>query len=179
MHKLKSKQINKKKPFFEKIKFSEDFIPTEKDVSELDILDDIKQHVINIKNFDSELKEVTQEEIHFETVNEIKELEKDLLDLNDIMKNLKFFVIEKGEMLDKAEENIDKTCLKTEVAVENIKKAENFEIKNRRIKTSAVSGAVIGGATLGGIGSFLGFIPGLIGGTVGTIGGAISGSFIK
>ncbi len=162
-----------KRPVFKEIKLSGDLIPIEHDVSDLDTIDSIHYNVSQLQDY----KEITVDEaITLESEEEIKKLEKDLIDLNSIMKDLNQLVFDQGILINEAEENIDETQLNTEVAVEELQKAEGFQISKRRKIVGATAGATIGGVLLGGLGCLLGgAIPGAIGGGIGTAGGAIGG----
>ena len=106
--------------------------------------------------------------------NEIKNLEKDLIDLHDSMTILSTMLNEQGEELNIAEINVENTVITTNEAViilENIPDKQTTLVKNLKI----VGAATVGGVLLGGIGSIFGIIPALIGVGVGTSGGGIVG----
>jgi hypothetical protein len=66
------------------------------------------------------------ENIIQERNEQIEELFKDVLVINDIFKDLNKMVAEQSEPISKLEEEIDKTLKKTQDGVENIKKAEKY-----------------------------------------------------
>ena len=106
--------------------------------------------------------------------NEIKNLEKDLIDLHDSMTILSTMLNEQGEELNIAEINVENTVITTNEAViilENIPDKQTTLVKNLKI----VGAATVGGVLLGGIGSIFGIIPALIGAGIGTSGGGIVG----
>mgnify|MGYP002075518990 CR=1 FL=1 len=170
------------KPRFKEIKFSDKFSPIVNDSNDLDIIDDVKGSLMKMKtnSYDNNpFNELSVDDnLIIERNNEIKKIEQDLLDINEIMMSLNTLVAEQGEIIDIAEKNIENTVENTTEAVEHLKKAEEIEISTRRTTVATVTGATIGGVALGGVGiAASGVITGAITGGIGTLTGAITGYF--
>ncbi len=164
---------------FKEINIPTNFIPIEKDVSDLDAIDDIRNELMMLKDINITFREIEDDgALALKREDEIKKIEQDLMDLNSIMMDLNELVMEQGDMLDVIELNIDNVHTNTETAIVDLKEADVYQVKTRRTTVGAVGGAVIGGVALGGVGSLIGTLPGYIGGGIGTAGGAISGLFM-
>lgn len=105
---------------------------------------------------------------------EIKNLERDLVDLRDSMEILSSMLGEQGEALDVAEAHVEETVITTNEAVQIIEQIpDKKQVLVRNIKI--ISGVIVGGALLGGVGSIFGIIPAVVGAGIGSGGGAIVG----
>ncbi|AYV77044.1 MAG: hypothetical protein Barrevirus9_13 [Barrevirus sp.] len=134
----------------------------------------------DIQLFDQlvEVVEVEDDEINQiimkERNDDIKDLEKDLIDLHDSLQMLSLMVHDQGSNLNISANNVEKTVTVTNETVtilEQIPDKKEVIIKNVKI----ASGIIIGGTVLGGIGSIFGIIPALIGASIGGSTGGIVG----
>ena len=103
---------------------------------------------------------------------EIKNLEKDIEDISEIMSDLSLLIFDQGESLEICVKNVENT----EISVnESVKSLENVEIYvNNRRKILRNFGIIIGGATVGAIG----FVVGPIVGAATIVSGGVLGSGI-
>lgn len=69
----------------------------------------------------------------------IKQLESDIMDVNQIFKDLGMLVHEQGEVLDSIEANIDSTHMKVEDGTKQLASARNYQSKARRKKCCLIS----------------------------------------
>ena len=129
------------------------------------------------KNFIfSELQEVTPDEVDLAIIKDrnrdIKALETDLIEISEIYKIINTMIVDQGEALDIAENNVENTVTtvqETTVILENITDKKDVLIKNLKI----AGGIIIGGTLCGGIGSIFGIGTAIIGAGVGGSGGAV------
>ncbi len=152
-----------KKPKFKEFNLSIPHNVLENEV-DLDIIDSIRRNITEIKNEEIEEKDA-----------KLKQMEQDLLDLNDIINSFKELVFEQSEMLDEVDSSINATVDNVDEGLEDLKIADEYQSKAMKRTVTVLGGASVGGALLGGVGSLLGTIPGLIGGGVGTGAGAAAG----
>lgn len=168
------------KPRFKEIKFSNNFSPIVNDSNDLDLIDGVKGGIMKLKSNNPFDEMTVEDNLLIERNKEIKKIEQDLMDINEIMGSLNLMVVEQGEMINLAEQNVEESVESTTIAVEHLKSAEEIEIKTRRTTVATVTGAAVGGVALGGVGiAVSGLVTGLITGGVGTATGAITGYFAQ
>ena len=83
---------------------------------------------------------------------EIKQLEQDMMCLNDIFRDLALMVNDQGEHLTIAERQTEEAVVKTEEGVEKLKQAEEYSVNARRRGWLLKGALVFSGITVGGIG---------------------------
>ena len=104
--------------------------------------------------------------------SEIKNLEKDIEDISEIMSDLSLLIFDQGESLETCIKNIENTEIHVN---ESLKSLENVEIYvNNRRNILRSFGIIIGGATFGAIG----FVAGPIVGAATLVSGGVLGSGI-
>ena len=103
---------------------------------------------------------------------EIQNIEKDLLDLSEIMADLSVLISEQGEELDISEIHINEAENSTKEAIQSLSNAEIYVNKSRKILRNL--GIILGGAGLGSIG----FLAGPFVGAVTLVSGGVLGSGI-
>jgi len=112
---------------------------------------------------------------------QIKELESEIIELNETMQMVNALIVRDGEKLDIVEDNITKVSQDVEetiIILENT--AEQVDgVRNKYTTVKVVSGVVVGGVLLGGIGSIFGIIPAVIGAGIGSGGGGLVGYVSK
>jgi len=92
-----------------------------------------KQDVLLLEENNKFLRKREQEISHI--VNSIE-------DLNTIFKDLAHMVSEQGEIVDRIDYNIENASIKIEAGLEQLKKAEEYQGKNRKMKCILVLAAV-------------------------------------
>lgn len=95
----------------------------------------------------------------------MKIMEKDLLELEEIFKLSYELVLIDNENIDHVEEEVKETNNNIEVADENIVEAKIIKNSSNGIKI--IGGIAIGGILCGGVGAIFGIVPGIIGMSIG------------
>ncbi|XP_021345257.1 syntaxin-7-like isoform X2 [Mizuhopecten yessoensis] len=84
----------------------------------------------------------TEEDVDLEMLQEredsIKKLERDIVDVNQIFKDLGMLVHEQGEMLDSIEANVESAQIRVEEGTQQLSKARDYQGKARRKKCICV-----------------------------------------
>ncbi|XP_069127996.1 syntaxin-7-like isoform X2 [Argopecten irradians] len=79
-----------------------------------------------------------EEDVDLEMLQEredsIKKLERDIVDVNQIFKDLGMLVHEQGEMLDSIEANVESAQIRVEEGTQQLSKARDYQHKSRRKK---------------------------------------------
>jgi len=79
-----------------------------------------------------------EQDVDLELIQEredsIKKLESDIMDVNQIFKDLGMLVHEQGEVLDSIEANIDNATMSVEEGTKQLSKARNYQSKTRKKK---------------------------------------------
>jgi len=74
---------------------------------------------------------------------EINSIVQSITDLNSIFKDLASMVSEQGEIVDRIDYNIENTSLKVENGLEQLKKANKYQSKNRKMKCIVILAAML------------------------------------
>ncbi len=96
---------------------------------------------IDSKKIESQLIQITSEDLNLEKFKAIEQINKDIQDLlvcNQILNNL---VTEQGEVINSIEDSIEKTKNETKNANQELEQALKYQISNRL----GIVGAVVGG----------------------------------
>ncbi len=112
-------------------------------------IDKLHNDIMMLKEINISLKELNPDiEIIKETNKQIHEIEAELLGINEIITTLNGMIIEQGEKLDKAEENVtttneifDDTLVVLDDVIQEVQNANN-----RYLPIKMIGGAIIGGA---------------------------------
>lgn len=131
----------------------------------------------NITNY--EYDKINDDLLIKEQNKELKQIQQDLLDMNQIMESLNELVIEQGEQLDKIEETAENTDILVDDGVAELVIAEKYHKSSINKTIRAVCGGIVGGAVTGGIGSAFGYVPCIVGGGAGIVVGIGFGIFSK
>lgn len=114
--------------------------------------------------FLEEWEVTTDNEVDYQVVRElnaeIRAVEKDLMDLNEINENLSRIVNLQGEELDLIEQRIAETASNTTAATYNLEKAEFFTEEKKKVIRDVL--IVTGGAIAGALGFIAGPIVGVL-----------------
>jgi len=124
-----------------------------------------------MKSFlDYENYEIHNDRLVEERNNEIRQIEKDVIDISEIMNDLALFVYDQGESIESVMNNIKNSEIATNEAVESLEKTVIYVNKRRNILRNM--GIIVGGATVGAFGFIAGPIIGAVtlisGGAIGT-----------
>lgn len=110
------------------------------------------------------LDEMSENEIEYKVVNElnseIRQIEKDLMDIQEINENLSMHVDLQGEELDLVEQRIAESATNTTEGVTSLERAEFFTEERKKIVRDVL--IVTGGVVAGSLGFILGPIIGAI-----------------
>lgn len=106
-------------------------------------LDSVEHEIIKVRN------------------NDIKQLEKDFVDLHEITKSLSLLVVDQGESIEQIVQNVDKSVIHTDEGVKHLEKASDIQLNTtkRKITWTAIftsTGVIIGGAVLTAFHPFIG-----------------------
>lgn len=73
---------------------------------------------------------------------DIKQIEKDIIEINEIFKDLNYFVCDQQKELDLIDNNITTTKEKVQEAEKELKTAEKYQKKNYKLKTILLAGVI-------------------------------------
>jgi syntaxin 16 len=65
---------------------------------------------------------------------ELNNITKSINDLNQLFRDISEFVVEQGTILDQIEYNVDMAAVKTEEGLSQLKKADSYQKKDRKMK---------------------------------------------
>jgi len=122
--------------------------------------------------------DVTDETIVNERNREIELIHEDILDINEITKDMNEMLHQQGYIITKVEDKIHECGDKTVHAIEELKKADKYHQKYSYGKYKILGGLIIGTTIFGGIGAVFGIIPAVASAGLGGSLGAVIG-FIK
>lgn len=110
---------------------------------------------------------------------QLKKLEKELLELNKLMSSMNEMVICQRPEIENIDSNIESVYTNVENGVDELEQAEIIQKRTRYRTLKVISGAMLGGALSGGIGlGLFGYSVGLVGSSIGTGIGGIMGTFM-
>lgn len=118
-------------------------------------------------------------DIYENNLQQIKHLEKELVELNDLFKEFGELVIRQGEDINEVEECVVATEDCINEGVGELHEADNQNSDTRSNFLHVIGGGIIGGAAFGGIGAIFGAIPALLGTGIGLGAGGITGAAVK
>lgn len=124
----------------------------------------------DIEEFDSDI------EILDSTHKEIKELENELIELNDLMRVSSELTFRQSDNLNEIEEKIDDVKNEIELEINNIKDTNEIDTGAKFNMARVVGAGIVNGATFGGIGAFFGVFPALAATGIGTGAGCVFGA---
>lgn len=111
-----------------------------------------------------------------ERAKEIDEIEVQVLEINEIMQDLCTIIKEQGDHLEVVEQQVEKTVVNTEQAVEELQLANEYSKSMRNKMFKIVGYTTLGFCLGGGIGSIHGLTTAALGSGIGTGAGALWGS---
>lgn len=79
----------------------------------------------------------------------LKQLESDIVDVNDIFKELAILVHEQGEVIDSIEANVDSTAVHVETANVQLEKAKSYQKAARKKMCCVLVVLLVGAGVLG------------------------------
>lgn len=115
-------------------------------------------------------------ELDLEKLEDIKELEQEIIELNELFNEFNQYVQQQSEPINKINDYIDKSEKDVNKGVEELKKANNYSISHRLFVAGSIIGGVVTGVTTFGFGLGIWSIS-TIGGSI--VGGIIGKSFNK
>ncbi|XP_039720642.1 syntaxin-16 isoform X6 [Pteropus medius] len=68
-----------------------------------------------------------------EREREIRQIVQSISDLNEIFRDLGAMIVEQGSVLDRIDYNVEQSCIKTEDGLKQLRKAEQYQKKNRKM----------------------------------------------
>jgi len=74
---------------------------------------------------------------------EIQSVVKSISDLNVIFKELAVMISEQGQVVDRIDHNIENTSLKVEAGLNELKKADQYQKKNRKMKCIVIEAVIV------------------------------------
>lgn len=120
----------------EKVRTSKSVRPPPQPATLIDLMDD-EEALIEKERREEQLlqqQEVIEEDtaLILEREERIRQLEGDILDVNEIFKELGTMVNQQGEQVDSIEANIETACSRVEGGVGQLKKAEMYQKRSRK-----------------------------------------------
>lgn len=121
----------------EKVRTSKSVRPPSQVSAIIDFTDDDEEALIEKERREEQLlrqQEVIEEDtaLILEREERIQQLEGDILDVNEIFRELGVMVSEQGDQIDSIEANIETACARVEGGYEQLKKAETYQKRSRK-----------------------------------------------
>jgi t-SNARE complex subunit (syntaxin) len=102
------------------------------------------------ESMNTHLLEYAPEEVSSrERTQAIKKLAQDVVELNQLFKDLNNMIIDQGTILDRVDFNIEQANEKVSQGAQNVKKADEYQKKGNCISNVAIGGLICTGAALG------------------------------
>lgn len=130
----------------------------------------VQQHINSLINFNN-----VDEIIAIEKQQDLKKLEKDLIDIQEIQDTFLELGIDQGGNLELINDKLDEVDFVIEKGEKEIKEAYNITKSYRGKILGTALGTIVGGVAGGGIGSAIGFYASMVGTGVGIGSGFIVG----
>ncbi|XP_011357091.1 syntaxin-7 [Pteropus vampyrus] len=95
--------------------------------------------------------EITEDDLHLihERESSIRQLEADIMDINEIFKNLGMMIHEQGDVIDSIEANVENAEVNVQHANQHLSRAAEYQHKSRKTLCIIISILVIGVVIIG------------------------------